>query len=274
MIKSCVTISLVPEAQGGPFIFWHDLMGSCQQAAQAGFDAIELFAPCAESVEKRALVEALSRYDLELAGLGTGAGFLLHKLHLSSPDTKLRRIAREFIGSIIDVAGSLGAFAIIGSMQGLVERSMERSTALVWLREALNELGPRAQRYEVPLILEPLNRYETNLINRLDQGVELIESLQTDNVKLLADLFHMNIEETSIGDALRRAAPYIAHIHFVDSNRQPPGCGHTDFAAVGRVLQEIGYEGYVSVEALAYPTPQVAARQAMRTFRHYLVPDP
>ena len=79
------------------------------------------------------------------------------------------------------------------------------SKRLAWLCEALEELGLRAERLGVPLLIEPLNRYETNLLNRVEDGLAVLDSLRTRNVKLLCDLFHMNIEEESIAESLRLA---------------------------------------------------------------------
>lgn len=267
MIRSCVTISLVPEADGGPFVFWDDLRQSCRQAAEIGFDAVELFVPGAGAIDRGELKEILSEHSLKLAAVGTGAGYLLQKLHLCDPDAAGRRRAVEFIAEIIEFAGAFGAMAIVGSMQGRIGTGQARTDAEGWLREGLDRLGELAGEHGVPVLLEPLNRYETNCINRLEQGATLIGSLQTGNVGLLADLFHMNIEEQSVCEALRAAAGLVRHVHFVDSNRRPAGCGHTDFRAVGRVLREIAYNGYLSAEALPYPNSQAAAEQTMLAFK-------
>jgi sugar phosphate isomerase/epimerase len=119
----------------------------------------------------------------------------------------------------------------------------------------------------VTLIYEPLNRYETNMCNTLADGVALVESLETRNVKLLADLFHANIEEADIASAIRAAGRHVGHVHFVDSNRRPAGCGHIDYGPIMGALHEIGYEGYLSAEALPWPDSEGAARQTMRMIR-------
>src|SRR5690606_23927539 len=119
--------------------------------------------------------------------------------------------------------------------------SIDRNAALSLLAEALEELGTHAKQYGLPLLYEPLNRYETNLFNTLAGGVSLLGSLSTDNVKLLADLFHMNIEEANLADSIRTAADHIGHVHFVDSNRQAAGFGHLDFAPIISALKHMGY---------------------------------
>lgn len=266
-MKPSVTISLVPQAKGGPFVFWGDLADSCAQAAELGYAAVELFLPGPDAVEKNLLRGLLDQHQLKLAALGTGAGWVIHRWTLTHPDVAIRDRAKKFIASMIDFGANFGAPAIVGSMQGRFGNEVTREQALAWLGEALNDLGAHAQNRGVPLLFEPINRYETNLCNRLGDTRDLLASLPTRNVKLLADLFHMNIEEISIAEALRAAGSHVGHIHFVDSNRRPAGSGHIDFAPVAAALRAIGYTGYLSAESLPYPDSQSAARQTMATFQ-------
>lgn len=269
MIRSCVTVSLVSEARGGPFVFWDDLPAACRAASELGFDAIEIFPPEPEAIDADSIRPLLDEYRLKLAAVGTGAGWVRHKLYLCLPEAEQRTKAREFIRRTIDAAGRLGASAIIGSMQGRWSDAVSREAALGYLSEALDDLGNHAKQYGVPLFYEPLNRYETNLINSLSAGVELLKKLKTDNVRLLADLFHMNIEERNIPSAIREAGHWIGHVHFVDSNRRPAGSGHIDLAAAAATLREIGYNGYVSAEALPYPDSDTAARLTIDAYHRY-----
>ncbi len=117
------------------------------------------------------------------------------------------------------------------------------------------------------LLFEPLNRYETNLINCLADGVALLRSLASDNVSLLADLFHVNIEERSLPAAIRDSKGFIWYVHLADSNRRPAGLGHIAFGEIMEALRDIGYDGYVSAEALPYPNPDGAAAQTMTMCR-------
>ena len=267
MFRSAVTVSLVTESKGGPFVFWDDLPAACRQAEELGFDAVELFAPGPDSVPQAELKSLLKSHQLNLAAVGTGAGWVKHKLSLTSPDAAVRQRAIEFIRSMIDFGGVHGAPAIIGSMQGRWGDGVTRDQAIDWLKLALNELGQHALRHHVPLIYEPLNRYETNLVNTQAAGVELMQSLQTENVRLLADLFHMNIEETNLAAAIKAGGKWIGHIHFVDSNRRPAGCGHLNYAPIALALKEIAYNGYLSAEAFAWPDSLTAAEQTIREFR-------
>jgi sugar phosphate isomerase/epimerase len=269
MMRSAITISLVPEARGGPFVFWDDLEAGCAKAADLGFDAVEIFPPNPAAVELRRVRPLLERHDLKLAAVGTGGGWVLHKLTLTSADATIRSKAREFVRGMIDAAGQLGAPAILGSMQGRFGEGVNRDAAFGYLIEALNDLGEHAHRQRMPLFFEPLNRYETNLINTLTEGLSLLSSLKTANIRLLADLFHMNIEEPDLSAAIGIAGNAIGHVHFADSNRRPAGNGHTDFTAAARALRDINYCGYLSAECLPWPDSDAAAARTIQSFGTY-----
>lgn len=266
MIKSAVTIALVPQIKSGPWIFWEDLEKSMQKASSLGFDGIELFTPAPETMEIDYLKKLLVEYSLELAAVGTGAGKVLHGLTLTDPDPKIRQKAKQFILGMIRFGAALGAPAIIGSMQGNAMPGTSRSQSLEWLGEALSELGTQAKNHGTFLLYEPLNRYETNLINTLSAGSELLESLSNPSVKLLADLFHMNIEEADLPATLTQNMGSVGHIHFADSNRNPIGFGHTDMQPISEVILKSGYSGFVSAEALPYPSAMEAAQKTISSF--------
>jgi sugar phosphate isomerase/epimerase len=254
-------------------MFWGDLEGSCAKAAELGFDAVEIFPTHADELDGHALRELLQQHGLRLAAMGTGAGWVRRKLRLTDPDPHVRICARDFIGAIIDFAGGFGAPAIVGSMQGRWDDGVSREQALEWLAEEFEQLGPRAHALEVPLLYEPLNRYETNLLSTVADSLDFLRTLKTQNVKLLCDLYHMNIEEADIAAAVRLAGDRLGHIHFVDSNRRAVGFGHTDIAPIAAALRDMRYEGFVSAEALPLPDSDTAARQTMVAFRKCFRPS-
>jgi sugar phosphate isomerase/epimerase len=269
-MKSCITISLVEEARGGPFVLWDDLPASIRFAAELGYDAVEIFPPSPDAVDPVSLRDLLDEHGLKLAAVGTGAGWVKHQLQLADADPARRTTALNYVKSIIDFAGPFGASAIIGSMQGRSGGAVTAPAAKDYLREALEAGGEAASKYGVPLIYEPLNRYETNQCNRMADGVALLESLHTKNVVLLADLFHMNIEEEDLGQSLMAAGKYVGHIHFVDSNRRPVGNGHLEFKSIIDALKRIDYQGYLSAEAFAWPDSHAAARQTKRAYDYWV----
>ena len=269
MIRSAITISLVPEMRGGPFVFWDDLAAACARASALGFDAVELFFQEAKAVNVADVKAVLSTHNLTVAAFGSGAGWIKHKLRLTDPDARVRRRAIEYIGRFIDVAAQFQAPVIVGSMQGRWGDGISRQQVLSWLADALNELGENAAKHEVPLLYEFLNRYETNLFNTAEDSVAFLRMFHTQNVKLLCDLFHMNIEERDVAAALRLVGPKLGHVHFVDTNRRAVGFGHLDANAVAQALREIGYDGFVSAEVLPLPDSETAARQTIEVFRRH-----
>lgn len=266
-MRSAITISLVSQARGGPFVFWDGLADGCAQAAAHGFDAVEIFPPSASAIDKAELRALLSRHGLKVAAFGTGGGWVVNKWTLTHADPAVRRQAREFIRDIVDLAGAFGTSAILGSIQGRWEGDVSREQAVAFLSEALEDLGEHAAKHGAPLFYEPLNRYETNLFHRTPDAAAWLRTLRTNNIRILSDLFHMNIEESDIADALRDAGSLVGHIHFADSNRRAIGLGHTDVAPIIGALRDIGYEGYLSAEIIPLPDSATAARQTIESFR-------
>lgn len=265
-MKSAVTVSLVKEARGGPFVYHDGPADAAANAAALGFDAIEIFPPNAGALNADEINALVKQHGLAVAAVGTGGGWVIHQQHLCLPDPAARRAACDFIRDIIDVAARMDAPAIIGSMQGRWGGEVSRDQAIAWLAGALNELGEHAAAAGQPLLYEPLNRYETNLFNRLEDTAAFFDTLQTRNVKLLADLFHMNIEEADVAGAVRSVKGRIGHVHFVDSNRRAAGMGHTDFKPIVAALKEAGYAGYLSAEAFPLPDAAACAKRQIQTF--------
>jgi sugar phosphate isomerase/epimerase len=268
-MRSAITLCLVPEARQGPFVFHEGLEPGCRTAAELGFDAVEIFPGSAADVPVDELRRIIAAHGLSIAAVGTGAGWVRHRLQLCDPDASVRARACEFIAAIIDVAGDLGAPAIIGSMQGRTGEGVSREVALEMLAEALGGLGGRAGRHGQVLLYEPLNRYETDLFNRQQEAAWFLERKGLDHVMLLCDLFHMNIEETDPAAALAAVGGRVGHVHWADSNRRAMGLGHTDPRPLAAALRSIGYAGFLSAEIFPLPTPLDAARQSIESIRTF-----
>ena len=268
-VKSCVTLALVPSIRTGPWIYWDPPEISFRKAAALGFDAVELFTASGDAFDAEALAALAERHRLAIAAVGTGAGKVLHGLTLTHPRPSVRARAMKFIEGMIDFGARFGAPAIVGSMQGRTGEGVGRKRALRWLAKSLEVLGGRAADRGVRLLIEPLNRYETDLLNLLSHAAELIKSAGWGSLSILADLFHMSIEEASLEGALLLDGPLIGHVHFADSNRGPIGAGHTDMKPVVRALQAVKYRGYASAEAFPRPDPDTAAELTIQAYRKY-----
>lgn len=279
-MRSAVTISLVPEARRGPFVYHVDpdatapgavtLAACCRAAAELGFDSVEIFAADAETFPRQELEGLLATHGLALAAVGTGAGWVKHGLSLCDADPERRERAVAFIAGIIDVAGEFGAPAIIGSMQGRSSAAVSREAALDLLAAALGPLGSRAERHGQVLLYEPLNRYETDLFNRQADAAGFLGVRGLGPVRLLADLFHMNIEEADLAATLRSIAPHLGHVHWADSNRRAIGLGHTPPGPIVATLRELGFTGHLSAEVFPLPSPAAAAAASIESFRRFV----
>jgi sugar phosphate isomerase/epimerase len=267
-MRTAITISQVPEAATGPFVLHAPLAESFALAKETGFDDVELFFPGPDHTSIGEIQALTEKYELGIAAVGTGAGMVKHGLSLTDPSLEKRVAALDFIEQMIAFGGQLGAPAILGSMQGKWGGDVSHEQALEWLSEALIIAGKTAGKFNVPFIYEPLNRYETNLINHLEDGAKFIEAHSLENVVLLADLFHMNIEEANLAASIRAAGKHIGHVHYADSNRRAMGFGHTDPAPIIAALKEINYSGHLSAEIFPLPDTRTAAMQTIESIRN------
>lgn len=139
------------------------------------------------------------------------------------------------------------------------------------LLDSLHFLNSIAEKNKVTVFLEPLNRYEDHMINTLEKGVYYITTGRFNNVRLTADFYHMNIEESDIADSLKRYGSEIGHIHLADNHRYQPGSGHTDFRTGFDALKTIGYKGAFTIECrVTGNDPQIAYLQSLKYLRNLL----
>lgn len=174
---------------------------------------------------------------------------------LLDSDRRERDRAVEDIKTLLYAAGEIGAVGVIVvplfggpriSDLSPYASAVELETELLCkLLEPLSDTAVKAGSY---ILLEPLNRYETHYINRLEQAVNICRRVGSSHLKLMADFFHMNIEERDIPSAILSAKEYLAHVHLADSTRLLPGYGHTDFRSGFAALKEIGFNGYMALE--------------------------
>jgi 5-keto-L-gluconate epimerase len=240
-------------------------------AHHLGCEGVELHLRQASDVDRQEVLALARRYGLEVPTLGTGLAAGIDGLSFANPDAAIRRRAVERVAEHISLAAELGSAVIIGSLSGRLgpeprSRLDLRQAAL----ECLSQCCAAAAAAGVTMILEPLNRYECDYLNTVQDVLAVIEEVGASNLRVLADTFHMNIEETDIGASLRAAGKLLGHVHLADSNRQAAGHGHLDVAAVLRTLSECGYQGYLSFEVFPIPDAETAALDAVHTVRALL----
>lgn len=250
--------------------FKGDLTKGVMMAKNIGYDAVEIAIRDPRVIDVVQLKNLLTELQMPVAAVGTGQAYLAEGLSITDENASVRHRAIERLKSHIDFASFFGAKVIVGLVRGKRGKRPLEETLKLFV-ESMSELADYAKERSVELVVEPLNRYETDFLNTLKETRHVFEILKRDNVGILADTFHMNIEEVSIEESLRECANWIRHIHVADSNRWAPGAGHLNFEPILKTLQEIGYGGFVSVECLPLPGGSEAAAQlAFKTLQRFL----
>lgn len=266
MFRSSLVIS-TPDAGFDALAFKGDFERGIRMAKEIGYDAIEIAIRDPDSIKWKTLKDILTKEEMQVAAIGTGQAFLMERLSLSSNDTDVRKKAVERVKRHIEFAHFIGGLVIIGLIRGFWKNNLGSKENLV---DSIKQLGDFAVYKGVAIVIEPLNRYESDNLNTVTDVLEFIEEIGLPNLGVLADTFHMNIEEPSIEDSIWKAKDKLFHFHVADSNRWAPGSGHIDFKSIFKVLKEINYTGYISVECMPLPGGmEKAARLALETIKSY-----
>lgn len=266
VMKLSIVLSTQP-AQFQAATFKGDLVSNLERIAALGYDGVELAIRDPALVDLDKLAQLVNQHGFSVPAIGTGQAWGEEGLSFTDPAPAIRQKAIRRIQSHIPVAARFGAVIIIGLMRGIVRPGVEEAQAMEWLISALRQCCQAASPAGIRLALEPINRYETSLINTVAQGLELIEQVGENNFGLLLDTFHMNIEEPSIEASIQACGTKITHFHVADSNRWYPGAGHLDFRSILNALDGTGYAGWVSGEFLPHPEAGIAAQRSIATLR-------
>lgn len=263
MIKYSATVASAG-TESMPYLFIGNVAEAIETCAKNGFDAVELHLRKAEDIDKVLIKEICDKNGIAVSTIGTGMGYTYDRLNLTDSDDGKRKDAIERLKKHIDLASFFNCAVIIGSMRGRLPDTGDRETALKNYRESLMELADYAEKKDVTLLLEPVNRYEINFHNTSAEMRDFLKSFGSGKLKMLLDTFHMNIEETGIYDSIRECRDVLGHMHFADSNRRRPGAGHIDFAGILKTLNKIGYDKYAAFECLPWPEPELASVEGLR----------
>jgi len=251
-------------------VFRTDLKISIKKASELSYDGVELALASPEEINVTRIKDLILRHNLELPVISTGRVFSEAKLWFTYPNEEIRRAAIQRVKDMIELASEFKADVNIGRVRGNIPENEERTKVKERFFSAMTECANFAANYGVELLLEPVNRYETNFINSVEEAIDIVDEIGKENVKLMPDVYHMNIEDASILNSLQKAKQRISYVHFADSNRQAPGKGHLDFRSIINVLKNIGYDGFVTVEILPQPDPDTAAKMAIDYLRPLL----
>ena len=251
------------------FVVFRGFEESILSAAELGYDGIELALKNAGEIDRGLLQSLLDKTGLEVSCVSTGQVFAETGLMFTDSDAAKRKEVVKIFREFVDLAADFGQLVNIGRVRGCITEDGIDAAEERFI-EIIHELCDYAASKGVRFILEPVNRYEINFIHSVEEGVGLIKKVGSDNLKLMPDVFHMNIEDAKIGEALSSNIEHIAYVHLADSNRLAPGWGHTDFEDIFSHLKMTKYDGWLSVEILPIPEPYSAARQAIEFLKPYL----
>lgn len=253
-----------PDVARGPLaLFSGTFEEKAVKAAQLGFDGIELMVRDPAGLNWSNVRQTLKAARLEVPQIVTGELYGADGLCLVTADTELYQRAEKRLHSVIDLAAYLGAMINLGRTRGRLDLMGNFPNAWEIAVERLRKLGEYAAERQVKITLEPLNRYESDFILNAAGGIQFIQAVGLDNIGLMLDLFHMNIEEPSIEESLRTAENRLWHIHIADSNRHYPGSGHIQYDPIFATLKDMHYQGYISAELLPLPDPDTAAQKTI-----------
>lgn len=225
-----------------------------------GYDVLEVCIEDPAILSPDAMNVAAKKYGLDISICGAFGP----DRDISHEDPKIRRQGIAYLNTCVDFAAEVGSPFVCGPMYSATGKTrllspVERKQQFDWAVESIVTVAGYAQANGVGLAIEPLNRFETDLINTLEQGVELCRAVNLDNVGLLIDTFHMHIEEKSLTESIRMAAPYIFHVQVSENDRGTPGKGQVHWDEFFAALNDINYEGTIVVESFL-PTVKEIAR--------------
>ena len=255
---------------GFNLLLWCTGIGSaelkrCEALAQMGWDGVEV--PIFEGTTTQHATLAQQLGDMGLARTSVGIVSAEGADPLSE-DAQARQRGVDHLKYLVDCSVALGAEVLCGPLtQPLAQFSGAGPTTAEWARlvEASIALADHAAGTGLKISVEPLNRFECYALNTADQAAALVQAVDQPHYGYLFDSFHANIEEKSPWQALKETAAQINHIHVSENDRGTPGAGHIDFAAMFSTLHEVGYDGWLTVEAFGQALPDIAA--ATRVWR-------
>jgi D-psicose/D-tagatose/L-ribulose 3-epimerase len=234
------------------------LEDSLKRLKKYGYQGVEL-AGEPDSLNIDSTKNLLSKYNLECSSI---CGIYTPERDLSSSNVNVRKNAVQYVKKCIDLAKELNASTVIVVPTFVGKVSPETNLEEEWNNaiSSVKEAGLYAKDQNITLVLEALNRYETYLASNLDLGLRFVEEVNLESVKIMADLFHMSLEERNMIESLTKISRHLAHVHIADNTREAAGLGQTDFKPIISFLKDINYNGYITMEFLpAVSNPYLAS---------------
>jgi len=255
------------EAPPDAFVVFRGLAESIRKAADLGYQGVELALKDAGEVDRDKLAGWVAETGLEVSAISTGQVYAVSGLYFTHPDAEARARVVEVFAGLVGLAREFGGLVNVGRARGFVPAAGTVAETERLFVDTARRICDIAAESGVTIVIEPVNRYEMNFVNSLDEGAALLAKVKRENLGLMPDVFHMNIEDARIGASLAQHGGLVRYVHLADSNRLAPGRGHLDFEDIFDGLRRAGYDGWCSVEILPDPDPDTAARQAVEHLR-------
>lgn len=266
MIKTSIT-AIEQAGWNTPLVLRGNFEDSIAAASALGYDGIEMHLADSDALDKQDIVSALRRSHIELTSIGTGPSYSQNGIFLTSSSPEIRREAVRRMKGHIRFGSEHGAVVIIGLIKGQKKDCREPDQYMQYFRAGMEECVREAERRGVTIAFEMIDRFESDWLNTVDEGLELLEYFQSEKLTLHLDTFHMNIEEPDCVKSILKAGKRIGHVHVADSDRWYPGHAHYDFEATFAALRQVGYTGAAALESFLYPEPEIAAALALEKIK-------
>ena len=247
-MKTSVSLSVFSAPTGMPALFSGGSEKNIARIKELGYDGVDLFVKDHRAGETLDTIALLNKYHLKI-GVIMPAALAGQGLFLGSPDSTIREKAIRSISEIILLASESEAMVSVGLVRGSKGQNESLAEFETRFQDSCDKMLKVSGPAGVDLLIEPINRYEINTINSVQEGIDFLQRTGLP-MSLMIDFFHMNIEEVDIEKMLILSLPYVKHIHFVDSNRLAPSMGHLDMVRYYRLLEKMGYPGYLCLEVL------------------------
>lgn len=263
-MKLCYQVA-TPDVSVAPSVtaFQGDLEHTFSRLAAIGYDGAELMTLNPAELDWNRVKHTAERYGLAIPLVCTGEIFGQLGLSFSHRDESIRRAAVDRVKEIIAFAGFLGANVNIGRVRGQYSDDIPKEQSYRWAVAALREISTSAEKENVKIALETVTLMQTNFINTLEEAVQLIQDVNHPSFGLMMDVFHLNLEEKNIYDAIWTYRKYNLHVHLADNNRRYPGHCGLDFLKIIQCFRNAGYDGAFSTEIFQIPDQERAAQGAM-----------
>lgn len=230
-----------------------------KRISELGFDLVEIGLDDPEKIDPEKLNQKLNQLNLDI----TLCGAFGPERDISHEKEEIQKKGIRYIKTALNLCDKVGspvfagpAYSAVGKSRHLPkrEREEERNRAVENLRKCVKF----AEEVGVDLALEPLNRFENDMVNTVQGAKEIIEEVGSPNLKLHLDTFHMNIEEKDIPQAIENAGDLIAHFHASENDRGAPGSGHIPWDQISTSLENTGYNGAVVIESFIPDVEEIA----------------